>query len=113
VVSNKTTLLSLLAGHSIPTRDCGIAKEKANALLEKVLGIPDVGNVLVSTGVVSMGLKKVLSALDVGNVLISTAVVSIVDGDILPVLCVWLPCLSGTALQVRLNTQILISFPHA
>ncbi len=49
-----------MSQHAIPAYDCGIAVDEPSALLAKVLEGLDRGDVLVTTGGVSMGDKDIL-----------------------------------------------------
>ena len=56
----KATLISLLSQHSVPFADCGIAVDEPDSLLEKLRSCLDGGDVVVTTGGVSMGDRDIL-----------------------------------------------------
>lgn len=58
--SNKSTLLALLAMEDIPSHDCGIAIDEPGVLLSKVKLALQSGDMLVTTGGVSMGDRDIL-----------------------------------------------------
>ena len=56
----KATLISLLSQHSVPFVDCGIAVDEPDSLLDKLRACLDGGDVVVTTGGVSMGDRDIL-----------------------------------------------------
>ena len=58
--SNKTTLSALLRGHGVPFHDAGIAIDEPQSLVDKLKEAFDKGDILVTTGGVSMGDRDIL-----------------------------------------------------
>ena len=56
----KATLISLLSQHSVPFVDCGIAIDEPDSLLDKLRACLDGGDIVVTTGGVSMGDRDIL-----------------------------------------------------
>ena len=59
-IPEKATLISLLSKHNVPFADCGIAIDEPDSLLEKLRSCLDGGDVVVTTGGVSMGDRDIL-----------------------------------------------------
>ena len=57
---NRTVLKALLKENKIPIHDCGIAVDEPNALIESVKEGLTYGDILVTTGGVSMGDRDIL-----------------------------------------------------
>ena len=57
---SQATLISLLSQHSVPLVDCGIAVDEPDSLLERLRSCLDRGDVVVTTGGVSMGDRDIL-----------------------------------------------------
>ena len=57
---SQATLISLLSQHSVPLVDCGIAVDEPDSLLERLRTCLDRGDVVVTTGGVSMGDRDIL-----------------------------------------------------
>ena len=60
IVVSQATLISLLSQHSVPLVDCGIAVDEPDSLLERLRACLDRGDVVVTTGGVSMGDRDIL-----------------------------------------------------
>ena len=58
--SNKTTLSALLKENSVPFFDAGIATDEPQSLVNKVKEAFEKGDILVTTGGVSMGDRDIL-----------------------------------------------------
>ncbi|XP_063217717.1 gephyrin [Bacillus rossius redtenbacheri] len=58
--SNKTTLIALLQDHGFPVEDIGIAKDNPKSMLAKMKEALSAGDLVVTTGSVSMGERDIL-----------------------------------------------------